>query len=142
MIDAFIRSLLGTFGNQVLDFLIANQIFFEVPLLTYALMVFLGRQAYQRANTALVNSLIQQLGEKLIRKNRAELKRILKRSEEIPWQVAMQAARFPLLSPPGSIRVYPRSQTRLEKLFTSDVLLDSIQKEAKTNHETAIGNRH
>ncbi len=131
MIDAFTRSLLGTFGNQVLDFIIANQFYFEVPLLIYALLVFLGRQAYLRTSAALISALTQQLGEKLTRKNRAELKRILKRTEDIPWQAALQAARFPLLSPPGSIRVYLRNQPGLEKLFSPDALLDTIQKEVK-----------
>ena len=55
MIDAFIRSMLGTWGNSVLDFFVQNNLWISALILFYGVCVFLGRRSYQCSASFLID---------------------------------------------------------------------------------------
>jgi hypothetical protein len=127
MINAFIRSSLGTWGSAVLDFYIQNSLWINILILIYAAAVVIGRWNYRQFLNSLLGEFCLKQAELIARKNRADLKYALKHTV-LPWEKAMQALRFPLLTPPGKYGFVLKNKVNLEKLFETEKLLDTLMK--------------
>lgn len=134
MIDAFLRSIIGSFGNWLLDQYIANALWIHSLILGYALLVVLARRSFQSVLHFLVNYFQQNYGVYLKGKKREQIARFLEK-HPLPWQQALKHAPFPLLSPPNSIRLYLRNESTFQKIFSPDLVAQAILS-AKTTQKT------
>jgi len=122
MIDAFIRSLLGTWGNAVLDFYLSNNFWINAFVLFYALLIFLGRTSYHRTARFLLDWLEKNYATDTRAKSRSGLVRLIEK-EEIPWGSARESFWFPLITPPSRFVLYVKSEQTLQKMFSKDALV-------------------
>ena len=121
MIDAFIRSMLGTWGNSVLDFFVQNNLWISALILFYGVCVFLGRRSYQRSASFLVNWFQEEYSNSARSKSRKNLIQWIEK-EEIPWGLTKKAFWFPLITPPNRFVLYIKDQQTLQKLFNKETL--------------------
>lgn len=127
MVNVIVRSMLGPWGSAVLDFYIQHSLWINLPLLLYALLVAVGRKNYSLFVNSLLADFRQGQAEKIAGKDRSQVLYFLKRAK-LPWDRAMQAAWFPLLSPPGSIWFIMKRLNNLQRQFTNDKLLEILLK--------------
>jgi hypothetical protein len=127
MIDGFIRGMLGTSGKAILNFYIANSIWINGLILFYALVVVLARRAFDASRQSLIASLQRQYGERFERKGPGSVLGALKKIS-IPWDQALEHTSFPLLSPPGSMWIYPKNPATLQKLLPLETLAELLLK--------------
>ena len=125
MIDAFIRSMLGTWGNAILDFSIKNNMWISTLVLLYAVLLFLGRASYHRSASFLLKW-FQEKYEKDVRvKNKSNVVRLIEK-EDIPWDLAKKSFWFPLITPPKRYVFYNKNQLTLQKLFDKETLVNLL----------------
>lgn len=127
MVNVIVRSMLGPWGSAVLDFYIQHSLWINLPLLLYALLVAVGRNNYSLFVNSLLADFRQAQAEKIAEKDRSQVLYFLKKVK-LPWDRAMQAAWFPLLSPPGSIWFVIKRLEVLQKQFTNEKLLEILLK--------------
>lgn len=127
MIDGFIRSMIGDWGGALLDFYIANDLWINGLVLGYALLVVLGRYGFGRSLNFLLAHLRETLKVDISAKSDAELAGLIKRAK-LPWEEAARAASIPWLTPPGSLRLHPRSRAALEKLIRPELLAEWLKR--------------
>jgi len=126
MIDAFIRSMLGTWGNSILDFYIANNFWINALILLYAVLVALGRISYHRSALFLSNWFQEKYDQDARLKSRSNLIRLIEK-EDIPWDLAIESFWFPLITPPTRFVPYIKNQLTLQKLFNKETLVDLLR---------------
>lgn len=127
MINLFIRGTLGPLGVTALDFYIANSLWINGLILLYALMVVLARRSFELSRQSLIHSLQSKYGAQFEhRKPEAVLKMLKKLS--IPWDQALLSSTFPLITPPGSIRVFPKKLATLQKFLPLEILAQYLAK--------------
>ncbi|MBM3126452.1 MAG: hypothetical protein FJZ87_15515 [Chloroflexi bacterium] len=122
MIDAFVRSLLGTWGNAVLDFYLSNHFWINAFVLSYALLIFLGRTSYHRSAKFLLDWLEKKFAADAKAKSRSGLVKLIEK-EEIPWGPAGASFWFPLITPPGRFLPSLKNEHTLQKMFSKDALV-------------------
>ena len=126
MIFGFIRSTLGTFGNVLLDFYIANSIWINGLILLYALLVVLSRRSFDLSRQLLLSSLQSQYGNQLQKKGPGSVLKTLKKTN-IPWKEALGRTSIPFLTPPGSIRIYPKNLETFQKFVPLEKLAELLR---------------
>jgi hypothetical protein len=127
MVDALVRTNLGTLGSAILNFYITNSLWINGLLLVIALAIMLGRWNYTQFISVLLAEFKAAHADKLTPKNRSQLRFALKKSN-LPWENAGKSAWVPFLIPPGPIKLYLKNKANLERLFSLDVLLDKLVK--------------
>ena len=125
MVDALIRSFIGQTGSTLLDFYIAHSLTINGILLLYAAVLFASRRTYSKTRRALIAELEENYGYQMKKKRRSQLLKTLKKTG-LPWQVASQASRFPLITGPTGFLIYPKTLRRLKGLFDIESLADSL----------------
>lgn len=125
MINIIVRSFLGHWGGQVLDFYIANSLWINGLLLLYFLLVVLGRRNYRVILFSLVKGLEGKQTIKPGNKNAKQIGAALKK-QEIPWEVGLRASAFPFITPPQGFRIYLKSQKRIQDLIPREILVDTL----------------
>ena len=126
MIYAFIRATLGTAGAAVLDFYVANSLWINGLILLYALLVVFARRTFDLCQQGLVSSLQDQYGMQFQKQKSAPLLRILK-TASIPWEHALGRSSFPFMTPPGSIRVYPKNLETFQRFLPLEKLAELLK---------------
>lgn len=121
MIDDFIRSILGTWGNIALDFYIQNDIWINALVLLYGTSVFLARMSYRRSALFLLNWSQKKHGKNGSLKSRSNLVQMIEKGE-IPWDSTKKTFWFPLITPPNRFVLYIKNQQTLQKLFNTETL--------------------
>lgn len=125
MVDAFLRSIIGSFGNWLLDQYIANALWIHSLILGYALLVVLARRSFQSVLRFFVNYVQEKHGSYLIGKKPEQIAKFLAK-QSLPWQQALRHAPFPILSPPNSIRLYIKNETTFQRIFSPDRIAQAI----------------
>jgi hypothetical protein len=134
MIDAFIRSILGKWGNIALDFYIANSLWINGILLIYALLVVLSRRNFKSVTERILSFLTEKYGSQLQKKGTGSLVLMIKKAN-IPWDDILKRPWNPFISPPGSIRLFLSNQRSIEKFLPLEKIADLIkQREGETNY--------
>jgi len=123
----FLRGMLGGLGSRALDFYIQYSFPINGLVLVYAILVIGARRSYAASRAALLKALIPRYAAYIKEKKREQLRRALGRID-IPWQTALEATRFPLITAPGGLWVYPRTMKTLQRLFNPDRLTDELLK--------------
>ncbi len=126
MIFAFIRSTLGTFGNTLLDFYIANSIWINGLILLYALLVVVSRRSFDLSRQLLLSSLQSQYGQQFQKKRPESVLKTLKKTS-IPWEEALRRTSIPFVTPPGSIRIYPKNLETFQKFMPLEKLAELLK---------------
>jgi hypothetical protein len=124
---AFIRGMLGNFGSSAMDFYFRYSYFINGLILLYALLVVGARRSYQASWRVLAKTLEPRFHSYIQENKRDQLKRAVLRIE-LPWQEALQASRFPLITGRRGIWVYPRTLKTLQRLFDPDHMVDELLK--------------
>ena len=127
MIDAFIRSILGNWGNVLLDFYIANSLWINGIILLYALLVVLAHRNYKQITSSVVLFLNEKYGSQLQKKGKGSLVQMVKKAR-IPWNVILKKSWIPFITPPGSIRLYLSNEKTIDKLLPLEKIADLTQK--------------
>jgi len=127
MVDAMVRTNLGTFGTAILEFYKLNSLWINGLFLLIALIIVLGRWNYSQFLTLLLADFRASEAEKLAKKNRGQLRSALKKAV-LPWAEASKGAWMPYFIPPGRIKFILKSDENLQKLFEMDKLLDALLK--------------
>ncbi|MEA4909646.1 MAG: hypothetical protein VB089_18635 [Anaerolineaceae bacterium] len=125
MIDSIIRGMIGTFGNQVLDFYLQNSLAINGSLLFYALLVVYSQRVYQRSFQFLVIRLMGKRGD-VFHGSAEEIKRRLARTE-IPWSEANQISKWPFVVAPKSLLLRFKTPRTLQSLISLDLLSTEIK---------------
>jgi hypothetical protein len=126
MIFIFIRSTIGTFGNALLDFYIANSIWINGLVLLYGLLVVFSRHSFNLSQQLLLSSLQSRYGGELDKKRPASVLNILKKAN-IPWEEALRRTSIPFMTPPGSIRIYPKNLETFQKFVSLEKLAELLK---------------
>ncbi|MEL7642855.1 MAG: hypothetical protein AAGU25_01970 [bacterium] len=127
MIDAFIRSILGDWGNALLDFYIANSLWINGIILLYALLVILAQRNYKRITSSALIFLNEKYGSQLQKKGKGSLVQMMKKAG-IPWNEIIKRSWNPFLTPSGSIRLYLSNEKTIDKLLPLEKIAELIQK--------------
>lgn len=125
MVDAILRSMIGDWGNWLLDQYIAHALWINGLVLGYAFLVVLARRNYQTILQFFLVHLHEKYASQLQGKNQKQVARFLARVS-LPWKQALAHAPLPLLSPPNSIRLYPKTEAALKKLISPERLAESV----------------
>lgn len=125
MVDAIVRSMIGTWGNWLLDQYLAHALWINGLLLGYALLVVLARRNFKMILQFFVVHLQEKYAVQLKNKNREQVSRFLMRVS-LPWQQALARAPFPFFSPPKSIRLYLKTESALKRAISLEVLVESV----------------
>ena len=127
MIYAFIRGMLGKSGDIILDFYITNSIWINALVLLYGVLVVLARRSFNLCEQLLVSSIQSRYSRHFERKKTSSILKTLK-GVHMPWEQALKTSSFPFMSPPGSIRIYPKNLRTLQKLLPLERLAELLTK--------------
>ena len=123
MFDIFIRSLLGPWGQKILDAYIANSLWINGLILLYFAILVLSRWNYRRTQAAIVAGIqaryAQSSGKKATRDIRARLAQ-----DGVPWEAGLGASFWPLIAGPRHVIPRLKNTPTLQKLFSPDDLID------------------
>jgi hypothetical protein len=124
MVDALVRSFIGQAGSALLDFYIQYSLVINGSLLLYAVVLVASRKTYATTQRALIAALQEKHALLIQKKSRQHFLRVVKKSG-IPWEAASRASRFPFITGPSGLIVYPKTRKRLEGLFDIESLTKS-----------------
>jgi hypothetical protein len=125
MIDIFVRSFIGDFGGKLLDFYLEYSLVINGIILLYFLFVVLGRRNYRFILNSVFKFLKNNHSRLFTKKNPDNLVRLLK-GIDIPWLEILDTSKFPILTPPGSFRLYIKNNKNIKKLYSEEVLAKVI----------------
>jgi hypothetical protein len=128
MIDSFIRGILGPLGSRVLDFYIANGLWINGLLLLYALLVVLARRTFDLGRQFLVETIQKEYGPQIEHQKSESILKVL-RNISIPWERAIGSSPFPLITPPGSMLVYPKNLATFQRLVPPEKIAELLVKQ-------------
>lgn len=126
MVNAYIRSMIGSWGNALLDFYIVNSLWINAIILLYGLLVVLSRRNFDLSLQSLLATLQNQYGEQFTKKGPGSILRMLKKAA-IPWAEALSKSRLPFITPPGRFWLYPKNIQTFQKFITLEKLVDLLQ---------------
>ncbi len=126
MINAVIRSMIGSWGNVLLDQYIANGLWINTLILLYALLVSISRRNYDNNLKSLIISLQEQYGQQIAKKGAGSILEKLKNSP-IAWDEAIKPSVIPFLTPPGSFRLYQNNAQNFERFVSLEKLAEQLQ---------------
>ncbi len=121
MIDIFTRSMLGPWGQRLLDFYLANSLWINGLILLYFLVLFLSRWNYRRAQAAVLDELQARYGQMSGKKVAREISARMAQ-DGVPWEAGLRATAWPLIAGPRALVPRPKSSLALQKLFPPDAL--------------------
>ena len=122
MIRPMIEALLGEFGRQLLYFYEANQLILNFVVLTYGLIMFLSWSTLIRIYRHMVLLISMQIEENPDLGKKSKVSKIRKQIT-VPWQEAVDAARFPLVANNGGLIPTRKSVAAVQRLFDEDELI-------------------
>jgi hypothetical protein len=129
MIDALVRKFLGTTGSGLLDFYLQYSIWINALLFTYAVLVIFARRNYAQVVQHILADFFHKYGNTLAKKSPREIRALLLKWN-ISWESGMKAGWFPFISSPQGFLLRLKSDRTFQKIFTVDVLVDAIVRQA------------
>ena len=127
MIYSFIRGMLGTTGDILLDFYIANSLWINALILLYAILVAVARHTFDMSRRSVIAFLESQYGQQFEQKKPGSVLKVLHRIN-IPWDQALGQSGFPFMTPPGSIWIYPKNSATFQRLLPLEKLAELLMK--------------
>ncbi len=125
MFDIVIRSFIGDAGGRILDFYLEYSLIINGIILLYFVFILVSRRNYGRVLETVVFKLNIDHGNQLKSRNPKQLSAALKKID-IPWEAGIDSTYFPTITPPGSFRLYLKKEANLQKLYTNDILADTL----------------
>ena len=125
MFDIIIRSFIGDAGGRILDFYLEYSLIINGIILLYFVFILVGRRNYGRVLETVVFNLNKNHGNQLKSRNPKQLSAAL-RKIDIPWEAGIDSTYLPFITPPGSFRLYLKNEVNLQKLYTNDILADTL----------------
>ena len=122
MIRPMIEAMLGEFGRSLLYFYEAHQLLMNLIVLSYGLIMFLSWSTLIRIYRHMVLLIAKQIEEHPELGKKSSVGKISK-SVEMPWQTAVDAAKFPLIANNGGIFPTRKSVKAVQRLFDEDELI-------------------
>ena len=121
MVDIFTRSMLGPWGQRLLDFYLANSLWINGLILLYFAILFLSRWNYRRAQAAILAGLQARYaptgGKKSVREISGRLAQ-----DGVPWEDGLRATAWPLIAGPRAIVPRLKTARALQQLLPPDAL--------------------
>jgi hypothetical protein len=122
MVRVVVEGMLGAVGRQLLYFYEANALTLNLIVLSYGLLVLMAWLALTRIYRHLVVLVAKEIHLNTQVSKDSSLKQI-RSTIKIPWKVAVNAARFPLIA--GQSGLYPvrRSVKNVQAMLDEDELI-------------------
>lgn len=144
MIRGLVEGMLGPIGTQVLDFYIANSLVINSVVLVYGLVMLLSWTNTVNIRKRLLYAMLVQMTNRSDITGKTKVNRILNEIN-IPWEEAIEQARFPLVSPRGGLRPHPKTVETVKEIISAEDLahdaLMMISGQNKTMHRRPGGLR-
>lgn len=119
MIDIFVRSLLGPWGQQLLDFYLANSLWINGLILLYFGTLILSRRSYHQSLAAIMTVVEDRYIQPGRKANPKEVRTRLDQ-DGVPWEAGLQATAWPLVAGPRGLWPRPKNLKTLQQLFPPD----------------------
>jgi hypothetical protein len=116
MINAFIRSSVGSLGRAIMDFYIENSLIINAIILLYAFLVFIGHRNYYLA----LDVIMKEVGIDLESKKKQKISQST--LEKIEWENIKKSIRLPFVSIPKKWGLFLCDEKFLKKEFTAEKL--------------------
>ena len=127
MIYSFIRGMLGSSGDMLLDFYVANSLWINALILLYAILVAVARHTFDVSRKLVIAFLESQYSQQFEQKKSGSVLNALHKIN-IPWDQALGHSAFPFMTPPGSIWIYPKNSATFQKLLPLEKLAELLMK--------------
>lgn len=138
MIDIFVRSLLGPWGQRLLDAYLEHSLWINGLILLYFGTLVISRRNYRRSLAAIIDAIEKRYGQTTGKASARELKTRLAQ-DGVPWEAGLQGSAWPLIAGPHSFLPRLKSQQTMQKLFPPDDVVAFIT--AKTAPGTSKTDR-
>ena len=122
MLRPMIEAMLGEFGRSLLYFYEANQLLMNLIVLSYGLIMFLSWSTLIRIYRHMVLLIAKQIEDNPELGKKSNIGRIRK-GVEMPWQTAVDAAKFPLIANNGGLFPTRKTVKAVQRLFDEDELI-------------------
>jgi hypothetical protein len=119
MIDIFVRSLLGPWGQQLLDFYLANSLWINGLILLYFGALVISRRSYSRSLAAIIEAVERRYTQPGGKVSPKEVKTRLAQ-DGVPWEAGLQATSWPFLAGPRGLWPRPKTLKTLQQLLPPD----------------------
>ena len=122
MVRSFVEAILGEVGRQILYFYEAHALPINMLVLTYGTVMIMCWLTLTRIYRHLVILVAKEIHLNPKVSKDSSVKAITK-AIEIPWQVAVDAARFPLISSQSALLPARKSVAAVQKLLTAEEII-------------------
>jgi hypothetical protein len=130
MVDVFVRELLGNWGSTLLDTYLKYSLYINSIIFIYVVTVILSRRNYHQILNSLVKDLKIKYQNQFKNKDKRQIAAVLN-EHGVPWEQGLNASKFPLLTHPRGILVYPKSTRTLQRLFSIEHLAEALKQGQK-----------
>jgi hypothetical protein len=130
IVQGILKGFIGNWGMQAIDFYYEHSLWINGVILLYALVLYIAWRNYRKINEYLLQTITDQLEQKVKTWSKTEITRNLK-TIEIPWEDARKKITIPLLAKSGSFLLNIASIKTIEKLFSRDVLINLLKEKNK-----------
>jgi hypothetical protein len=122
MVRSFVEAILGEVGRQILYFYEAHALPINMLVLTYGTIMIMCWLTLARIYRHLVILVAKEihLNPKVTKDSSVKA---IKKAVEIPWQAAVDAARFPLISSQAALIPARKSVAAVQKLLTAEEII-------------------
>lgn len=124
MIDLVVRSFLGRGGSALLDYYLQYSLVINGIILLYLVLFLLSRKTYTTTLTFLIHTITD--APEVRGKEGKQIRSLLKKME-MPWDEALKVSMFPLITASGGWLIYPKTKTRIIKIFSLEVLQKNFE---------------
>lgn len=135
MFNIFVRSMLGPWGQKLLDFYIANSLWINGLILLYFLLLFLSRWSYRRSLIAILAGIKALYLQEQQKYSVRELKARLNAADITLWQDGLRATPWPLIAGPHDLIPRLKTAQALRRLFPPDDLVELFNPDAPSPAE-------
>jgi len=126
MFDSILRTILGGYGEVLLDFYLEHNLIINGIIFLYAIIVSFSYKSYRHALSQLVAFLQENHMQRLKNKTVKELVYLLEKLD-LPWDDAINAYWFPLIAKPRKFFPRRKKLEAVKELISLTVLADELK---------------
>jgi len=126
MFDSILRTILGGYGEVLLDFYLEHNLIINGIIFLYAIIVSFSYKSYRHALSQLVTFLQENHMQRLKNKTVKELVYLLEKLD-LPWDDAINAYWFPLIAQPRKLFPRRKKLEAVKELISLTVLADELK---------------
>lgn len=126
MLDSILRSLLGDYGEVLLDFYLEYNLIINGIILLYAIIISFSYKSYRHALSMMIAYLHENHAKRLEKKTVKELVYLLEKLD-LPWDDAINAYWFPLIAQPRKFFPRRKKLEAVKELISLTVLADELK---------------